>query len=328
MKIAVIGRTSILYDTAIALRSAGHSIVCVITSPAAPEYTRTEDDFRQLAESFDAPFFCAAPGLRPDFDRLCRGADVAVSVNWTSIFSSRQIELFRIGILNTHHGDLPRYRGNACANWAILRGETSITATVHLVEGGRLDCGRVVAQERYPLTARTTVGDVYDWSDRSTPALLMRAIEALEKDPAFTVKVARLEDVESFRCYPRMPEDMYIAWDRPPSEVDALVRASSRPFAGAYTFHWENTTVKKLRVLAARVVSESTKDVAAPGQILHNDRDTGETFVRCGPGVLALVSCRYDDEAGEFAPGRRWTSIRMRLGVRAEDWLWQLAQQR
>ena len=72
------------------------------------------------------------------------------------------------------------------------------------------------------------------------------------------------------------------------------------------------------------MLSDDTKDLAEPGQVLATDRDSGETLVRCGDGVMALTSCRYEDETEEFAPGRRWTSIRMRLGVRAEDWLWNL----
>jgi methionyl-tRNA formyltransferase len=326
VRIAVIGRTQVLYDTALALRAQGHQIGCVITAPAAPEYTRTEEDFRQLAVMCGAPYFCATRGSRPDFETLCRGLDIGVSVNWVSLVSARQLALFRIGMLNAHHGDLPAYRGNACSNWAILQGESSITATIHLMEGAALDCGRIVCQERYALTDRSTIGDVYTWSERSTPALFARAIELLDRDPAYTLKIARPDSPDSFRCYPRMPEDNFIDWTRPARDIDALVRASSHPFPGAYTFHWDGSSVRKLRVLSSRVVADETNDLAAPGQVMENNRETGESLVRCGAAVLALETCRYDDESEAFAPGRRWTSIRMRLGVRAEDWLWELSR--
>jgi methionyl-tRNA formyltransferase len=328
MKIAVIGRTQVLYDTALGLRARGHQIGCVITAPAAPEYTRTEEDFRQLAATCDAPYFFATRGSRPDFETLCRGLDVGVSVNWVSVVSAQQIALFRVGILNAHHGDLPAYRGNACSNWAILKGEPSITATIHLMEGATLDCGRIICQERYALTERSAIGDVYAWAERSTPALFARAIERLERDPAYTLRIARPDSADAFRCYPRMPEDSFIDWTRPARDIDALVRASSHPFPGAYTFHWDGTSVRKLRVLSSRVVAEETKDLASPGQVLENNRETGESLVRCGNAVLAIETCRYDDESEPFAPGRRWTSIRMRLGVRTEDWLWELTRSR
>jgi methionyl-tRNA formyltransferase len=328
MKLAIIGRTQVLYDTALALRAAGHQIGCVLTAPAAPEYTRTEEDFRQLADASGAPYFCATPGSRPDVEALFHGLDAGVSVNWISVVTARQIAMFRVGILNAHHGDLPAYRGNACSNWAMLQGESSITATIHLMEGGAIDCGRIICQERYPLTERSTIGDVYDWSQTSTPGLFARAIELLARDPDYTLRIARRDSEESFRCYPRMPEDSYIDWTRPVRDVDALVRASSRPFSGAYTFHWEGSAVRKLHVFSCRIISEDTRDLAAAGQVLENNRETGESLVRCGPGVLALGSCRYEDESEEFAPGRRWTTIRMRLGIRAEDWLWQLTNKK
>ena len=57
MKIAIIGRTQLLYETALKLHDAGHEIRCVITAKASPEYTRNEKDFQHLAEKMGAPFF-------------------------------------------------------------------------------------------------------------------------------------------------------------------------------------------------------------------------------------------------------------------------------
>ena len=56
MKIAIIGRAEVLYDTAVRLRDSGHQIVCVLTAKEAPEYKITSEDFRALAESLEIPF--------------------------------------------------------------------------------------------------------------------------------------------------------------------------------------------------------------------------------------------------------------------------------
>ncbi len=61
-----------------------------------------------------------------------------------------------------------------------------------------------------------------------------------------------------------------------------------------------------------------------PGHILLNDKNTGESFVSCGQGIIGLIRCRYEDEKEEFSPGYKWKSVRIRLGVRVEDWLWNL----
>ena len=56
MRIAIIGRTELLYETALQLHEAGHSIVCIITAKEAPEYTRTAAEFRELADTWQIPF--------------------------------------------------------------------------------------------------------------------------------------------------------------------------------------------------------------------------------------------------------------------------------
>ncbi|MDX1557016.1 MAG: formyltransferase family protein, partial [Xanthomonadales bacterium] len=227
-------------------------------------------------------------------------------------------------MLNAHHGDLPAYRGNACTNWALLRDESEIVCSVHLMEGGRLDCGRVIVQEAMPVLPSTVLADVYQWSESVTPGLFVKAVRRLEADPEACLKYADPNASGAFRCFPRLLQDSWIDWAQPPREVHNLIRASSEPLPGAYTFLWEEGRVRKLRVLQSRVVVAQTADVAMAGHVLKNDAVAGESLVRCGRGVLALLRCRYEDEAAAFAPGERWHSIRKRLGVNPADWLWAL----
>ena len=84
MRLAIIGRTQILYETAIKLHEEGHQICCIITAEAAPEYSRTERDFEQLAKDFGLPFLLTNTLDRPEVEEWCRGLDVAVSVNWVN----------------------------------------------------------------------------------------------------------------------------------------------------------------------------------------------------------------------------------------------------
>ena len=147
MKVAIIGRTQILYETILKLHEEGHQIGCIITAKAAPEYTRKDDDFRNLAKRLNVPFSLTSSLDRPEVEEMCQGSDIGVSVNWVSVILQKHIDWFRLGILNSHHGDLPRYRGNACSNWAIIRGEEEITSTIHFMEGGQLDCGRIICHK-------------------------------------------------------------------------------------------------------------------------------------------------------------------------------------
>jgi len=238
--------------------------------------------------------------------------------------TQRHIDLFRLGILNSHHGDLPKYRGNACSNWAIINNEEQITKTIHFMEGDKLDCGRIICQEHFKLHQDTTITDVYKWSEESTPGLYAKALRLLDDDNTFVLKFANPSTPESFRCYPRLPEDGFIKWEHAVSNIHNLICAVCAPFSGAYTYHWYKGEVRKLIVLKSRIVQSETIDIAIPGHVLRNNPETGESYVQCGDGIIALLKCRYDDEQEEFSPGKRWRSIRMRLGVRVEDWLWEI----
>ena len=120
MKFSIIGRTSYLYDTAKLMISKGHELVLVATRKAAPEYTRTQEDFEELAKSCGA-IFINTPKLKENLDKMVGcDAEIALSMNWINVLDDMIISLFPLGILNAHPGMLPRYRGNACPNWAIL----------------------------------------------------------------------------------------------------------------------------------------------------------------------------------------------------------------
>ena len=126
MKIAIIGRSEILYETALNLHKIGHRVVCIITAKAAPEYTRTAADFKRLADQWEIPFG-QGPYILDHLDIMKNsGADISVSINYTGVIPASVIDLFPHGILNAHGGDLPRYRGNACQAWALINGEEKI----------------------------------------------------------------------------------------------------------------------------------------------------------------------------------------------------------
>src|SRR5947208_2681477 len=121
MRVAVLGRTHFLLDVARRLHSRNHEIVLVATAPASPEYSARERDFEELAVDNGAPFHFS-PDINSEGFRVAlieaRPA-VAVSINWPTLIGAKTCAAVPLGILNGHAGDLPRYRGNACPNWAI-----------------------------------------------------------------------------------------------------------------------------------------------------------------------------------------------------------------
>lgn len=310
MRVAIIGRTEMLYRTVEALLRDGHSIEAVFTSSAAPESLADESDFRRLADRIGCPFFCGDNPNRPDLVRELASMklDVGVSVNCVHLLGQPCIDTFRLGILNSHAGDLPRYRGNACPNWAILNGEPWIALTVHFMIGNALDAGDIIAQERFPLDQDTYIFDVYAWIRDRTPVLFLRAVEALSADPEYILKRQSQDPADALRCYPRLPSDGEIDWKASAEHIHRLVRASAEPFAGAFTSFNGNP----MTVWRAVPFQDDERYVAVPGQVAAIE-PSGDVIVITGDGKLRLKEAAFD-RGKHVKPGSVIRSIRTRLG--------------
>lgn len=309
MKIAVIGRSEILYDSAERLAAAGHEIVLVVTAREAPEYTRTAADFRALAGRNGARFISAAaldPG-RHGQAITAAGAAAAVSVNFPGILSREIVELFPLGILNAHGGDLPRYRGNACQAWAILNGEKHIGVCVHRMEGGSLDSGDILARDYLPLDETVYIGRVWQWLGERIPELFAEALARLQADPGYVLARQADDPRPPLRCYPRTPADGRIHWERSAPEIQRLVRASGRPYAGAFCTY----SGRRLTVLAAETVADDEQYCAVPGQVCAVSPEDGTVTVITGRGKLRLTEVEYQGRCGR--PADFITGIRRRL---------------
>ena len=90
------------------MHAEGHELVCILAAKEAPEYKRTADDFRVLAERYNVPF-AQGGRIQDNYDYLQEaGAEIAVSINYTGVIPQKVIDLFPLGILNAHGGDLPK----------------------------------------------------------------------------------------------------------------------------------------------------------------------------------------------------------------------------
>ena len=207
MKIAIIGRSEVLYDTALELMNMGHEIVCILTAKEAPEYTRTAQDYRELAQKWGIPF-SQGPKISEQKEFLSGTlADIAVSINYTGVVPQSVIDLFPMGVLNAHGGDLPRYRGNACQAWAIINGEKKIGLCVHKMIGNELDSGDIIARDYLPIGINTKIGEVWAWIVSQTPKLMVEAINNLTIDSNYILERQSKDIKSALRCYPRKPED-------------------------------------------------------------------------------------------------------------------------
>jgi UDP-4-amino-4-deoxy-L-arabinose formyltransferase/UDP-glucuronic acid dehydrogenase (UDP-4-keto-hexauronic acid decarboxylating) len=271
MKIAIIGRTKILFHTAQILRQAGHSITCILTNKEAPEYTKTTADFECLASDLSIPFASTAQIKNVIAMLQTTDSDIGVSFNYAGIIPKEITDLFPLGILNAHGGDLPRYRGNACQAWAILNGEDKIGLCIHRMIGGELDSGEIIARDYLAIDHTTKVTDAWEWLNQRIPDLFLQAINQLSNDPSYILEIQSNNPQDAYRCYPRMPEDGHIDWRQSALHVLRLINALNKPYAGAFC-DYEG---QKFIIWDAELVGEFENFSAVSGEVTR----IGDGFV-------------------------------------------------
>lgn len=306
MRVAALGRTQMLFNAIRAVREEGHEITFIATAEASPEYRVGVHDFQRLASEIGCPFFSGA-SLKDAIG--APNADVAISVNWPILIGDEIRRAFRHGILNAHAGDLPRYRGNACPNWAILAGEPNVVFTIHEM-AAELDAGPILLKRAFPLTDETYIGDVYAAMETQFPEMFVEALRGLQEKTLTPVP----QSGPQLRCFPRIPSDSRIDWTRPAEHIARLVRASAEPFAGAYT----SFDSERLRIWRARASRLDYDYHGMPGQIAERDPRAGTVTVLAGEGVLLLEQVEIDGAPGRTPAADCIRSLRTRLGSEPE----------
>lgn len=303
MKIAIIGRTRMLAETGRQLISRGHTISIVVTCPPDDG----TDDLSRLAAEAGCDFITTT---RINDDAMAMrlrllACDVGVSVNWNGLLKPAALSLFRFGVLNAHAGDLPRYRGNAVINWAILKKESHVGLCIHEM-AEELDAGPVYVRDTFPLTTETYVGEVYNWVATRVPSMFIEAIDRIQSGLPPSPQVGT-----PLRCYPRRPDDSRIDWSQSTSDIHALIRASSRPYSGAFSFLEDGRTV---RIWRADLVASDVTHVATTGQYCY--RNAEYPVIACGDGLLMITEASIDGSDVD-ALAEIGASVRRRLHINA-----------
>ena len=176
------------------------------------------------------------------------------------------------GAFNMHGSLLPKYRGRAPVNWAILHGETETGATLHEMTA-KPDAGRIVDQERVPIGPDELAVEVFRKVTDAAEKVLRRSIRPLLEGKANL----RPQDLSKGSYYGgRRPEDGRIDWSKSAREIHNLVRAVAPPYPGAFT--------GGMKVLRTRI--EPGRHPIQRGPFQEN----GEWFAGCGDGkVLRLL---------------------------------------
>jgi methionyl-tRNA formyltransferase len=207
--------------------------------------------------------------------------------------------------VNVHYAPLPRYRGRATVNWAIINGERRCAISIHSLVAG-LDAGGILFQQFVPIGRSDTVTDLYE------------RLNAIQRDALAGAVARRLqgdegqpqdEDQATYACT-RLPEDGEIDWSAGTEAADRLVRALTAPFPGAFTW----LGLQRLVIRRAEPCREPRYEGRVPGRVVRVDRSTGAVDVLTGDGVLRLHEVALDGAAPQRAADLI-KSVRQTLGL-------------
>ena len=294
LRLIFMGTPDFAVPTIIELAARGYEIAAVYTRAAKPagrgmdiQITPIEREARRLALPVYTPKTLKEP--RAQQTLRAHNADAAVVVAYGLILPKAVLETPRLGCFNVHASLLPRWRGAAPINRAIMAGDAESGVTIMKMDEG-LDTGAIAVAERIPIGADMTVGELHDASSRLGADLMLRALAAAERgslsltpQPASGVIYAEKISKNETR----------IDWEKPWKQVHDHIRGLS-PHPGA----WLEIDGMRVRVLR----STKSEGAGVPGTVLDN-----KLTIACGEGAVRLLEVqragRQPMNAEEFLRG-------------------------
>jgi methionyl-tRNA formyltransferase len=295
LRIVFMGTPDFAVPTLVEIVGRGHEVVAVYTRAPKPAGRRgldlTPSPVECEARRFALPVLTPATLRAADAAGTARthGADVAIVVAYGLILPRPILDAYPLGAFNLHASLLPRWRGAAPINRAIMAGDTETGVMVMKMEEG-LDSGPIAMAERVPIGFDATAGDLHDRLARLGADLMVRALGALERG---SLTLTPQSEAGITYAHKIAKDETRIAWERPWQEVHNHIRGLS-PGPGAW-FEIEGGRVKVLR-------TRKGEGTGVPGTVLDHD-----LTVACGEGAVRILELqragRQAMKAHEFLRG-------------------------
>jgi methionyl-tRNA formyltransferase len=266
-----------------AILTAGEEVAAVVTQPDRPRgrgQIVTPSPVKELARAWNLPVLQPQRLQDPEFIGHLQGLEpeLMIVVAYGRILTREILALPSVGFLNVHASLLPRYRGAAPINWALIRGDKETGVTIQWVQY-EVDSGPIFLQERMPISAADNFGSLYDRLAERGAALLVQSLDLLRRGEA--VKLPQNE-AEVTLAPPISREMRRLHWELAAPEVAGWIRGLD-PRPGAYTL-WKG---RVLKLFGART-KKSEGRLADPGTVLKLTRQGLE--IACGQGSITVAA--------------------------------------
>lgn len=278
MRIVFMGTPDFAVPSLQALIDAGHDVCAVYTQPDKPQGRKqilTAPPVKTLALEHDIPVF--QPNTLKNEDEQARlralAPEVIIVVAYGKLLPKAVLDIPPHGCINVHGSLLPRWRGAAPIQWAVIAGdEMAGVTTMQMAEG--LDTGDMLLTYETKVGEKETAGELFDRLAQSGAELLIQTLVKLDE-----ITPRPQDDAQS--CYAHMLDKQMavIDWSKSAHEIDCLIRGLN-PWPIALTM----LSGERLKVFAA----EKANGNGEPGTVLEADPKKGLT-VACGEGALKLI---------------------------------------
>ena len=280
----------------------GHGITAVITREDKPRgrgNVMTPTPVKTLALKNNIPVHTPKTLRDEAFAELLDRykPEIIVVVAYGKILPLNVIEYPKYGCVNLHVSLLPKYRGAAPMQRAIMEGESETGVTVmYMAEG--LDTGDIISVEKFPILPEDDFEAIHDRSADVGGRLLSETIEKIYNGTA-----DRIKQDDSLACYAKKveKEDCKIDFSLPAKKLDCIIRGVT-PIPGAFAYH----KGKMLKINKARPIDGKGR----PGEVIDLcDKGEGYVTVACGEGALRVTHLIPEGKgrmtAGDFVRGRK-----------------------
>ncbi len=278
MRIVFMGTPDFAVPSLQALIDAGHDVCAAYTQPDKPQGRKqilTAPPVKTLALEHDIPVF--QPNTLKNEDEQARlrelAPEVIIVVAYGKLLPKAVLDIPPHGCINVHGSLLPRWRGAAPIQWAVIAGdEMAGVTTMQMAEG--LDTGDMLLTYETKVGEKETAGELFDRLAQSGAELLTQTLVKLDE-----IEPRPQDDAQS--CYAHMLDKQMavIDWSKSAHEIDCLIRGLN-PWPIALT----TLSGERLKVFAA----EKAAGNGEPGTVLEADPKKGLT-VACGEGALGLT---------------------------------------
>jgi methionyl-tRNA formyltransferase len=278
------------------LLSAGVEVPLVVTTKDDPKETQWFASTAVMAADYGLTVVTPDDVNTPELEQTVTELrpDFVFSFYFRSMIGANLLKAARLGALNIHGSMLPRYRGRAPVNWAILHGERETGATLHYMNA-RADAGDIVDQLAVPILENDEARDIFGKVTVSAEIILARSLPGL-----ITGTAPRLpQQLQAGQYFGRRrPEDGRIDWAAGARDIHNLVRAVAPPFPGAFgQIDGQRWMIHKTRV------EPRTIEPSARARLFGAD---GHCYVACRDGgVLRILAAANDSGPVDLAEAAR-----------------------